>query len=292
MGEGRGNLDPEFVEALIIEALNESGTNLPFVISSPQAMVLPMFGRIVTAIVLLAAMPLGFAETLQLKDKSSVTGKILAEKKDQVVVDLGFTVLVVPKNQVVKISGEEAPPPPRKVAPSHAVAPKADKEDHPSTFSPGELPTEIFQTARSPLAERSVRELVDQLGEAVVQVRTPSGLGSGFILNEDGYLITNFHVIEGANTVFVALDSGEPRPVRVIGGAPEYDIAVVKLRDWRAGTAKSVCTSQPNAACPKARVWARAASSRRRCWRRFIASRDESRRTPNCSSKRFFSNRD
>ena len=36
---------------------------------------------------------------------------------------------------------------------------------------------------------------------------------------------------QGANTVFVALDSGEPRPARVIGGAPEYDIAVVKLRD-------------------------------------------------------------
>ena len=74
-----------------------------------------MFGRIITALALFALLPLGFAETLQLKDKTSVTGKILAEKKDQLVVDLGFTVLVVPKNQVLKISGEETPtPPPRK----------------------------------------------------------------------------------------------------------------------------------------------------------------------------------
>src|SRR5438477_1540668 len=108
-------------------------------------MVLPMFGRIVTAIVLLAAMPLGFAETLQLKDKTSVTGKILVEKKDQVVVDLGFTVLVVPKNQVLKISGDETPtPPPRKT--SNRPPPAAP------ALSPGETPTEIFQIAHSPLS--------------------------------------------------------------------------------------------------------------------------------------------
>jgi 2-alkenal reductase len=57
------------------------------------------------------------------------------------------------------------------------------------------------------------------------------GAGSGFVWDTAGHIVTNFHVIEGANTVFVALDSGEPRPARVIGGAPEYDIAVVKLRD-------------------------------------------------------------
>jgi 2-alkenal reductase len=57
------------------------------------------------------------------------------------------------------------------------------------------------------------------------------GAGSGFVWDTAGHIVTNFHVIEGAGTVFVALDSGEPRPARVIGGAPEYDIAVVKLRD-------------------------------------------------------------
>src|SRR5215212_3945027 len=140
---------------------------------------LRMFGRSIIALVLFAAIPAGFAETLQLKDKTSVTGKILAEKKDQLVVDLGFTVLVVPRNQILKISGDETPTPPRKTSTPPALPPT----------SPGEMPTEIFQTARSPLSEKSVRDLVNQLGEAVVQVRAPSGLGSGFILNEDGYLI-------------------------------------------------------------------------------------------------------
>ena len=40
------------------------------------------------------------ADTVLLKDKSSVTGKILAEKSDAVVVDVGYTVLVVPRNAI------------------------------------------------------------------------------------------------------------------------------------------------------------------------------------------------
>ena len=45
-----------------------------------------------------------FADTVLLKDKSSVTGKILAEKSDAVVVDVGYTVLVVPRNAINRIS--------------------------------------------------------------------------------------------------------------------------------------------------------------------------------------------
>ena len=60
--------------------------------------------------------PSARADTVQLKDKAALTGKVLAEKPDQVVVDVGYTVLVVPRNQVVKILKDEAGAPAAKIS--------------------------------------------------------------------------------------------------------------------------------------------------------------------------------
>src|SRR5438094_6390310 len=120
------------------------------------------------ALLILYGAPTTFADVLQLKDKAAIAGKILAEKRDQVIVDLGYTVLAVPRNQIIRIvKGESLDRDANKASTAVAVAPAEDK--------PG-----IFQSAGTTAAERSVRELVSQLGEAVVQVRTPGGLGSGF----------------------------------------------------------------------------------------------------------------
>ena len=99
-------------------------------------------------------------DTVQLRDKASLTGTILAEKPDQVVVDMGYTVLVIPRSQVVKITKASAV-----ISPARAVAMAAEARH------------DLYATAGVALLERSVRDLVQQLGEAVVQVRTPSAGG-------------------------------------------------------------------------------------------------------------------
>ena len=43
------------------------------------------------------------ADTIQLKDNASVSGKILSEKRDQVAIDVGYTVLVIPRGDIEKI---------------------------------------------------------------------------------------------------------------------------------------------------------------------------------------------
>lgn len=60
------------------------------------------------------------------------------------------------------------------------------------------------------------------------QVQT-TGAGSGFIWDTQGHVVTNHHVIQNARRVFVRLDAGEPIEAVVIGRAPEYDLAVVRL---------------------------------------------------------------
>ena len=62
-------------------------------------------------------------------------------------------------------------------------------------------------------------------------VGVAQGAGSGFIWDKAGHVVTNFHVISGATNVYVQLHAGSPIAARVIGGAEEYDIAVVRLRD-------------------------------------------------------------
>jgi serine protease Do len=187
-----------------------------------------MFARIFAGLIVLGGAHFAMGDVVLLKDKASVSGKILAEKKDMVVMDMGYTVLTIPRNQIAKITKD-----------TEEKTPPSKNKSTPATVSPGDVTPEFFQTAKSALAEKSVRELVQQLGEAVVQVRTPSGLGSGFILNEDGYLITNFHVIEGETQIGIEvyhqrngqLDRRTYKQVRIVAMNKFQDLALLKIDD-------------------------------------------------------------
>ncbi len=56
-----------------------------------------------------------------------------------------------------------------------------------------------------------------------------AGAGSGFIISEDGYIITNYHVIDGANTIKVTLNNGETYDAKLVGGEELNDVAVLKI---------------------------------------------------------------
>ncbi len=61
------------------------------------------------------------------------------------------------------------------------------------------------------------------------QEREESSLGSGVIVNANGYVLTNNHVIEGADTIRVALHDGRKAEAEVVGSDPEADLAVLKI---------------------------------------------------------------
>ena len=60
-----------------------------------------------------------------------------------------------------------------------------------------------------------------------------AGAGSGFLWDGAGHVVTNYHVIEGATRVRVRLDSGAAIDAKVIGSAPDQDLAVVQLAETR-----------------------------------------------------------
>jgi serine protease Do len=179
----------------------------------------------------LAALTLtGRADTLVLRDNSSLTGRILAEKPEQIVLDVGYTVLLVPRNEVVKINRPEPPA----TAPKSAAGATRNKNATAPALQKG-----FYVTATQPLPDQSVRELVNLLGQSVVQVRTPGGLGSGFFINEEGYLITNFHVIEGETKISIEvyhqqkgqLERKSYKDVRIIAMNKFADLALLKVED-------------------------------------------------------------
>jgi serine protease Do len=199
---------------------------------------------------LMCAVPAVQAETIQLHDRAAVVGKILAEKRDQVFVDLGYTVLTIPRSQIVKISAADAP-----VATGKSPAARAVALDTKTGF---------YTAPDKPSPEHSVRDLVNQLGEAVVQVRTPAGLGSGFIINEDGFLMTNFHVIEGETQITVEVylqRDGQLTPksykqVRIVALNKFEDLALLKIEDKDAPRFKHVLLGSSDALAVGERAFA------------------------------------
>lgn len=94
----------------------------------------------------------------------------------------------------------------------------------------------------------SVSGIVKQVGPAVVGVSTKSissvdmfglpetqeGMGSGIIFSEDGYILTNYHVINGAKQISVIFNNGKEGkeiPAKVINYNPSMDLAVIKLTE-------------------------------------------------------------
>lgn len=92
-------------------------------------------------------------------------------------------------------------------------------------------------------AETRVIDVYDRVSPSVVSITTQTyvptfffdlvpqdGAGSGFIIDDQGHIVTNFHVVEGASDLFVTLANGITFPADVIGFAERSDLAIIKAR--------------------------------------------------------------
>ena len=92
-----------------------------------------------------------------------------------------------------------------------------------------------------------VSELVKEVANGVVSVTqgqfrlsiddfieatlVPVGAGTGIVIDDEGHILTNFHVIEGAESVVVTSPDGTVRPATILGEAPDFDLALLEVAD-------------------------------------------------------------
>ncbi len=169
--------------------------------------------RFLLAAIILTTRAYAAPATVDLNQGGSVHGEILADTAERVVVDLGFTVLTIPRDAITRVN-KDVPG----AAPTTAVG------------------DELYRVDAS-VRPQAVKDLVNAIGDRVVLVKTAGGLGSGFIIHEDGYLLTNDHVIAGETeitiTVFAkganGMDKKTWENVRVVASNAELDLALLKI---------------------------------------------------------------
>lgn len=153
------------------------------------------------------------ADIIVMKSGQRVEGEVLKVQKDTVFVDVGVDVIRIPVAQIQERITQE---------PAKEVAKTTDSG--------------VFMTADLP--ERTVKELVTKFGEGVVLIETPDGLGSGFIINDRGYCVTNYHVVETqtrvAVTIFHRSENGDferrsIREVKILALNPHFDFALLEI---------------------------------------------------------------
>ncbi len=97
----------------------------------------------------------------------------------------------------------------------------------------GDPPVERQMVARPATGgheEDDVVQIAERVRPAIAQVKVDRGrAGSGVVFRSDGHLLTNAHVVAGADEVTVAMGTGRELSARVVGADPHTDIAVVKV---------------------------------------------------------------
>lgn len=87
---------------------------------------------------------------------------------------------------------------------------------------------QVFEKSRPSVVFVTNQQLVRD-PHSLNLMEIPRGSGTGFVWDENGYIVTNFHVVDGARKISITLQDQSTWPAEVVGLAPERDLAVLKI---------------------------------------------------------------
>ena len=151
---------------------------------------------------------------IELQNGSSISGELIKSNADYWILDLGFDLITIPHKECLKVT--------RNLSEINQQV-------------SGERDRLYRETSRAPV--QPLGSLVAKLGEAVVMIRTPTGLGSGFIVHQDGYVVTNDHVVAGERIISITqfrkgkneLIKENYNNVRIVATGGNIDLALLKI---------------------------------------------------------------
>jgi S1-C subfamily serine protease len=110
-----------------------------------------------------------------------------------------------------------------------------------STLQPGNAPTSPVPTLTGTNADAVREAVIAKVRPTVVQVNVTlangAAIGSGVIIDKRGYIVTNNHVVSGAQSITVVLYDGTRLPAQLTGTDPTDDLAVIKINPPRSNLA-------------------------------------------------------
>ncbi len=152
---------------------------------------------------------------VELENGSKVRGWLLKENDSALWLDLGFEVLRIPRPSAMAIRKPE------------------------QNSQQSDLPSEGLFSTRERSQSLPVERWVPRLGRGVVEIRSRAGQGSGFVINEQGMIITNYHVIAQDNLLTVTVFSSQSdslrkiqyKDIRILAMDPSHDLALLQIAD-------------------------------------------------------------
>jgi S1-C subfamily serine protease len=145
-----------------------------------------------------------------------------------------------PTSSIVVLDQGDVTPTPIPTAAEVAQAPPALQDQ--AAQSQGVNEAAFVDEAGLDLAERRIIDVYERVAPAVVSITTRAivrdffyneipqeGSGSGFIIDNEGHLLTNYHVVEGAQEIDVIFGEGDTFAADVVGADPRNDIALLRV---------------------------------------------------------------